>query len=154
MYLMFVQVVSIWRKSDQYSARYDQKSDGAVMLSPNHGDVLGHIRLWNHAMLHSDSVSYRIATRRMSLIPHQLRFWYRRATLTTVSGSAYFVNLAFRGIWCISCPFQWFQFGENRTSTAQDMIKRVMVQWCCPLIMVVPWGTFVCERMNCSILTV
>ena len=46
-------------------------------------------------MLHSDSVSYRIATRRMSLIPYQLRFWYKRAALTSVSGSAYFVNLAF-----------------------------------------------------------
>ena len=67
-------------------------------------------------------------TRRMLLIPHQLRFWYKRAALTSVSGSAHFVNLAFRGIICISCPFQWFQFGENRTSTAQDMIKRVMVQ--------------------------
>ena len=26
-------VVSIWRKSDQNIARYDQKGDGAVMLS-------------------------------------------------------------------------------------------------------------------------
>ena len=45
MYLMSVPVVSIWRKSDQYSPRYDQKSDGAVMLSPHHGGALGHIRL-------------------------------------------------------------------------------------------------------------
>ena len=45
MYLMSVPVVSIWRKSDQYSARYDQKSDSAVMLSPHHGGAVGHIRL-------------------------------------------------------------------------------------------------------------
>ena len=45
MYLMSVPVVSIWRKSDQYSARYDQKSDGAVMLSPHHGGAEKHIRL-------------------------------------------------------------------------------------------------------------
>ena len=38
---MSVHVVSIWRKSDQYSPRYDQKSDGAVMLSPYHGGDLG-----------------------------------------------------------------------------------------------------------------
>ena len=44
-YLMSVPVVSIWRKSDQYSARYDQKSDSAVMLSPHHGGAVGHIRL-------------------------------------------------------------------------------------------------------------
>ena len=44
-YLMSVPVVSIWRKSDQYSPRYDQKSDGAVMLSPHHGGAVGHIRL-------------------------------------------------------------------------------------------------------------
>ena len=44
-YLMSVHVVSIWRKLDQYSPRYDQKSDGAVMLSPHHGGALGHIRL-------------------------------------------------------------------------------------------------------------
>ena len=42
---MSVPVVSIWRKSDQYSARYDQKSDSAVMLSPHHGGAVGHIRL-------------------------------------------------------------------------------------------------------------
>ena len=44
-YLMSVPVVSIKRKSDQYNTSYDQKSDGAVMLSPHHGDALGHIRL-------------------------------------------------------------------------------------------------------------
>ena len=59
----------------------------------------------------------------MSLIPHQLRVWYERA-LTSVSGSAYFWNLVFRGITDISCPFQWFEFGENQTSTAHDMIKK------------------------------
>ena len=154
MYLMSVPVISIWRKSDQYSARYDQKSDGAVMLSPNHCGALGHIRLWKHAMLHSDSVRYRIAMRRMLLIPHQLRFWYKRAALTSVSGSAHFVNLAFRGIRCISCPFQWFQFGDNPTSTAQAMIKRVIVQWCCPPIRVVPWGTFACSYTHWTIPTI
>ena len=46
---MSVPVVSIWRKSDQYSARYDQKSDGAVMLSPHHKGAVGHIRLRKHA---------------------------------------------------------------------------------------------------------
>ena len=124
------------------------------MLSPNHDPAVGHIHLWAHALLYSDSVMYGMATRRISLIPHQLRFWYKRAALTSVSGSARFVNLAFRGIRDISCPFQWFQFGENRTSTAQDMIKRVMLHWCCPPIMVVLWGTFVCENTQCSILTV
>ena len=151
---MSVPVVSIWRKLDQYSPRYDQKSDGAVMLSPHHGGALGHISSLARALLHSDSVRYRMATRRMLLIPHQLRVWYKRAALTSVSGSAHFVNLAFRGIRRISCPCQWFQFGENRTSTAPDMIKRVMTQGCCPPIMLVPRGTFVCERTHCSILTV
>ena len=100
---------------------------------PHHGGAVGHIRLRAHTMLHSDSVTYGMATCRMLLIPHQLRFWYKLTALTSVSGSAHFVNLAFRGIRCLSCPFQWFQFGENQTSTAQDMIKRVMVlSWWCP----------------------
>ena len=66
-------------------------------------------------------------TRCMSMIPHQLRVWYERA-LSSVSGSAYFRNLVFRGIRDISCPFHLFEFGENQTSTAQDMIKRVTVR--------------------------
>ena len=45
MYFISVPVFLIWRKSDQYSARYDQKSDSAVMLSPHHGGAVGHIRL-------------------------------------------------------------------------------------------------------------
>ena len=96
MYLLCFPVVSIWRKADQYNARYDQKSDGAVMLSAHHGRAMGHIRLLARAMLHSGSVRYRMAIRRrMSLIPHQLRFWYKRVALTSVSGSAHFVNLVF-----------------------------------------------------------
>ena len=58
MYLVFVPVVSIWRKSDQYSARYDQKNDSAVMLSPYHGRAVGDIRLLARKLLHSDSVRY------------------------------------------------------------------------------------------------
>ena len=42
---MSIPVVSIWRKSDQYSARYDQKSDSAVMLFPHHDGAVGHICL-------------------------------------------------------------------------------------------------------------
>ena len=66
------------------------------MLSPHHGGALGHITLLARALLHFDSVRYRMAMRRMLLIPHQLRVWYKRAALASVSGSTHFVNLAFR----------------------------------------------------------
>ena len=69
------------------------------MLSPNHGGAMGHICLLARALLHSNSVIHGMATSRMLLIPHQLRVcWYKRAALTSVSGSAHFVNLDVRGI--------------------------------------------------------
>ena len=41
MYPLSFPMVSIWRKSDQYSKRYDSKSVAVVMLSPHHGGAAG-----------------------------------------------------------------------------------------------------------------
>ena len=61
-------MVLICRKSDEYSARYDQKGVAAVKFSSHHGGAAGDY--FGSALHHSGSVRDRMGTRSMSLIQH------------------------------------------------------------------------------------